>query len=159
MTFDIDLTPEACSVPNHFDEGVELSFRVSTSNMKGEWIPLVFYVNTLNLAEKESNHSITVADSLSGSSIMLRGYTVPFIDVNSSTNWTRGEVHVCGEEFLSGPVEFRWLQTSVQQQADHDSLRGLDVFSIDNVTITSVYGDVYRCELLTDDFENDTMIE
>ena len=145
-------------MPNSFDDGVELSFRLSNDNNQGEWIPLIFYVNTLELAGPTSNRSITdEVDSSNRSSISLRGYTVPFINIHPTNDTIRGEVHICGEDIFNSAVEFRWLQT-VQQQVRPENPRGADVFSLDNVDIMSVYGDGSVCELLVDDFDEE-MIE
>lgn len=151
------MTPDGCNIPNRFDDGVELSFRLS---MKGEWIPIMFYVNTLELAGNTSNRSIieydfTTADS---SHISLRGYTVPFIHLEPSDNKISAEVYICGDAFVERAVEFRWLQT-VQQKIQEGNPRGADVFSLDNVSVTFTGGDVFNCDIFRDDFDDQTMIE
>lgn len=137
VSFDLQLIPSnGCDSIDNFDEGIELSYRILTDNGTGEWIPLTFFAGKSNLAISGSEQSsISLTDNIlyynitniSGSFI-LRGYTVPFVIEEEGHH----SVFLCrNESVLQYPLQFRWLQTSSQ-----DDQGVQDIVILDNITIT-----------------------
>ena len=129
---------------DNFDEGVELSVK----SCKGDhWIPLVFYIartlrTTRPISVGAENNSI----------LSLRGYFVPIELINSSTTRDFRTVLICGNDFLKGGVQFRWLQTV---RVGGQLLKKKDVWSLDNVTVGVHINRTHERQVLSEDFDEE----
>lgn len=160
VTFDIKLTPwtdSNCDSMNDFHEGVELSFRNIKENVTGEWIPLMYYASNSNPGNiSEAQSPISLAENIpddiniTHGNFTLRGYSVPYV-IESGGKHT---ISLCKDEtVLRYPLQFRWLQTSLQV---HDGIS--DVIVLDNITI-SVHSGTQRVTLYEDDFDHQNSSE
>ena len=119
VSFTLDF--DNCDMVNLYSDGVELSLRLDDSL---EWIPVAYYF--LSDPNLESDRNLFIGDMI-GDILIMRGYQVVQSEVPPG-NPSPFMIQVCD---LSGPVQFRWLQTA-SFFAD-GSYR--DIWILDNVEI------------------------
>lgn len=155
MAFDLNFFPGrsngACDAVDTFHEGVELAYRIAKDATTSTWTPLMYFTATTILSDvsgMQSPISLTknVVNITTGT-VLLRGYHVPYVIQNGE----RYTVRLCRD--VNQPLEFRWLQTSL------DVHKGIsDVVALDNITI-SVHNATHSATLFQDDFANSTSID
>lgn len=165
MTFDLDFLPwtengcagsSATSCVGSFNEGVELSFKITTGSgcSTSEWIPLMYFAPMIADQSDNSENSppISVAGDITNKtagSFILRGYTVPYVITKKGQH----SISLCGDEkIFKNPLQFQWLQTASQQSA---GIR--DVVLLDNITISLLKEDLSG-PLFNDDFQNQSSL-
>ena len=153
LTFDLEFSFDAdtnCEGVDNIHEGVELSLRTLSEGEKGEWIPLMYYTVQSTISQPSFIDLPLLQTNASGTFI-LRGYRVPFTLENEG----RGSynVSICGDEIIQNPLQFRWLQTSYQE---NDVAR--DTVLLDNVIIQVRNGSQYGV-LLEDCFNSGSLIK
>ena len=111
------------------------------------WVPLVFYIATT----KQTPHPISVGAE-NDSILSVRGYFVPIELINSSTTRDFRTVLICGNDFLKGGVQFRWLQTV---RVGSQLLKKKDVWSLDNVTVGVHINSTHERQVFSEDFDKE----
>ena len=142
---------EDCDRVDHFDEGVEFAFRLSSAQM--EWIPIVFI-----FPEETSDYINRIPIGTHGN-LRLRGYSLEMDQavqlqpgIQQKFNYT-----LCASQLPefngSDYIQFRWLQTtSLITRNNHR-----DVWSIDNVTIDFINVEGMGCIMFDESFENNSL--
>lgn len=116
-----------CEGIDNIHEGVELSFRSLSEDKAGEWIPLMYY--TIQSTKSQPLYiELPSLETNSSKNFILRSYRVPLIHNNEGRG--RYNVSICGKEIFQNPLQFRWLQTSYQE----DNLTR-DTVLLDNIVI------------------------
>ena len=142
---------EDCNRLNHFDEGIEFAFRLSSAHM--EWIPIVF-IFPVEISSDPNRIPIGKHGNLS-----LRGYSLEMDqavllqrDIQREFSYTlcASQVHAF---YISDYIQFRWLQTSTFNNNNNHR----DVWSLDNVTIDFVNVEDLNCTPLDESFENNSL--
>ena len=110
------------------------------------WVPLRFY-GLINKTGKTTHRIALGTVNSNKSKVILRGYSVPIVNVTLNTTQNITTVRVCGEEFFERGVQFRWLQTVRVPNLSKD------VWTLDNVTVAANCSG-RMTQVFSEDFEN-----
>ena len=142
-------TSGGCDPLEHFDEGVELAFRLSSAPT--EWIPIAFIYPSVTSRAPPDPAPIGTLNNL-----RLRGY-----DLEMHQAFLLKENHkqefkytLCAPQlsqlYVPDYIQFRWLQTSLFQNDNNSK----DVWSLDNIIIDFVSLDILDSMTFEELFEN-----
>ena len=128
-------------------------------NGTGEWVPLMYYASNSNLGDinNGAQSPISLAENIpddvniTRGNFTLRGYDVPYVIESGG----RHTISLCNRDgsIFQYPLQFRWLQTSIQEHADIS-----DVIVLDNISV-SVHNGTQKATLFEDDFNHQNSSE